>query len=33
MIGSSAAINDVYKAVGLVLENDLTVLLEGKWDW
>ena len=30
MIGSSLAINEVYKAIGLVLENDLTVLLEGE---
>ncbi len=30
MVGSSPAINQVYKAIGLVLENDLTVLLEGE---
>ena len=30
LIGSSVAINEVFKAIGLVLENDLTVLLEGE---
>lgn len=30
LIGSSPAINEVFKAIGLVLENDLTVLLEGE---
>ena len=30
LIGSSRAINEVYKAMGLILENDLTVLLEGE---
>ena len=30
LIGSSPAMNAVYKAIGLILDNDLTVLLEGE---